>query len=166
MIWRALSGFREAAIAQARLQRILEAWEGTPYVPGQQMKGAGVDCVRFVCAVLDELYGFSRSKIEDLPGDIALHSRGTAVAAMKLIMSIYEPNMSIDDGSLEPGDILVVAPPAGGPGHAMIVGGRENELWHSTQHRVQMTGIGFITAAYHGWRLFGAYRACDRERWA
>lgn len=166
MIWRALSGFREAAPTQEKLQKILDSWEGTPYMPGQQMKGAGVDCVRFVCAVLDELYGFSRVAIPELPGDIALHARDTAVAAMRYIMKLYEPNEPVLDGVLEPGDILVVAPPKGGPGHAMIAGGRENELWHSMDRRVQRTGIGFLTDKYHGWQFYGAYRALDRERWA
>lgn len=165
MIWRALSGFREAARAQARLERILDSWEGTPYVPGQQMKGAGVDCVRFVCAVLDELYGFARVPLPELPGDISLHARETAIAAMRFIMKIYEPNEQVMDGHLEPGDILVVAPPNGGPGHAMIVGARENEVWHSTDRRVQMTGIGTLDNGMNGWRFYAAYRATDRERW-
>ncbi len=165
MIWRELTGVPDAARVQARLQRILESWEGTPYFPGQQMKGAGVDCVRFVCAVLDELYGYKRVEIPDLPGDIAMHARDTAIAAMRYVMKLYEPNVPVLDGILEPGDILVVAPPNGGPGHAMIVGAQQNELWHSTDRRVQMTGIGFLQEKTHGWKLYGAYRALDRERW-
>lgn len=166
MIWREMSGFRDAAMAQARLERILDSWDGTPYAIGQQMKGAGVDCVRFVAAVLDELYGYKRLPVQDLPHDVALHQRETAIAAMRLIMKLYEPNEPVLDEILEPGDILVMAPPKGGPGHAMIVGARENEIWHSTGKRVQMTGIGFFDAGHTGWKLFGAYRALDRERWA
>lgn len=166
MIWGDISGFRHAAFAQARLERILDSWEGTAYVPGQQMKGAGVDCVRFVCAVLDELYGFKRVPLPELPADLALHQRNTAIAAMRYIIGLYEPNVSVEDGRLEPGDILVVAQKGGGPGHAMIVGARKNELWHSNSRRVQMTGIGFLGEEGHGYKLYGVYRLLDRERWA
>ena len=165
MIWRDMSGFPEASRAQARLAGILDSWEGTPYAPGQQMKGAGVDCVRFVCGVLDECYGSKRIPVPELPGDIALHQRGTAIAAMRFIMELYKPNAAVTDEVLEPGDIVVVGPAGGGPGHAMIVGARTNELWHSTDRRVQMTGLGFLQQHSHGYSLFGVYRALDRERW-
>lgn len=160
--WRALSGFDGAERAQRKLEGILDSWYETPYMMGAQVKGVGVDCVRFVCAVLDELYGFKRSPVPELPQDIAMHRRDTAIAAMKFILRLYEPNVPVEDGILEPGDVLAVAPPGGGPGHAMIVGARENEVWHSTGRRVQRTGIAL---PLNGWTVHGAYRATDRERW-
>jgi len=160
--WQPLAGFAGATLAQRRLEGILDSWLDTPYMMGAQVKGVGVDCVRFVCAVLDELYGYKRAPVPELPQDIALHKRDTAVAAMRFILRLYEPNESVDNGALEPGDVLAVAPPGGGPGHAMIVGARENEIWHSTGRRVQMTGLALYLG---GWSIHSAYRTCDRERW-
>jgi len=167
MEWRALS-IKGAEAISRKLGSILESWRDTPYLPGQQAKGAGggVDCVRFVCGVVDELYGFRRAELPRLPQDRSLHDRAGAVKAMKFMRRLYEPNLPIEDGVFEPGDILVVSAPDGGPGHAMIVGAEPNTLWHSTGRFVQMTGIGFLWATYHSWKFCGGYRMQDREKWA
>lgn len=166
--WRPLSGFPGAERAQLRLGEVLGSWLGTPYSPGNQVKGpqGGVDCVRFVCAVLDELYGTKRIPIPELPNDVAMHSRDTAFAAMRFLLRAYEPHREVVDGILEPGDVLVVAMPGGGPGHAMIAGPDLNTLWHATGREVQRAGIGFLWAGYSDWKLSAVYRVLDRERWA
>jgi hypothetical protein len=98
---------------QQRLGAILLRWEGTPYRPGQQKEKAGVDCVRFVAAVLDELRGTS-TPIETLPPDAAMHTREGAIASMLNIKRAFMPCELVGDNSLEPGDVLVTGPPGGG----------------------------------------------------
>jgi hypothetical protein len=166
--WTAMTGFMGAEIAERRLSNIFRSWEGTPYRAGQQMKGpkGGVDCVRFAFGVLDELYGFVRCDVPKLPQDIALHNKTTAMKAMRQLLKLYEPNAKVEDGTVQPGDIVVVAPPNGGPGHALVGGIRPNTLWHSTGQFVQMTGIGLLHAGFMPWKLAAIYRAKDRERWA
>lgn len=154
----------DGAIA-ARFARILASWEWTRYLPGCQAKGAtgGVDCVRFVAGVLDELYGFARVPIDRLPQDIALHRPKGARAAMRKILRIYSPHERVTGIAVQPADILVVGEPRGGPGHAMIVGPRRNTLWHATPIGVHYTGFGQYAgrAVVHE-----VYRMRDRARWA
>jgi cell wall-associated NlpC family hydrolase len=150
--------------ARAALDAALRSWDGTPYLPGQQAKGpkGGVDCVRFVAAVLDELYG-KVTPIETLPQDAALHARATAVLAMKRIITLYRPNERVADDTIEPGDVLVTSQPGGGPGHALIAGPRRWTLWESTLDGVHFTGWGGIVAA--GYRLEAVYRPQLKASW-
>lgn len=148
--------------ALAALERALARWVGTPYRVGQQCAGAGVDCVRFVAAVLDDVMG-RVTPIETLPQDAALHARASAIAAMHRIRRLYEPVALVEDGTLEPGDLLVTAPPGGGPGHALIAGPRRWELWESTLDGVHRTGLGALTAGR--WSLRYVYRPGDKTGW-
>lgn len=146
----------------AKLSRVLDSWLGTPYMAGNAAKGAGVDCIRFVCSALDEMYGFQREKFERLPLDIALHRPATARAALRRILTIYEPHERVDDGSLEPGDIVVVSPSdSAGPSHAKIAGTSRNVLYHATADGIVKCGIVERTGS-----PFAVYRLRDRERWA
>ena len=60
-----------------RLNEELESWRGTPYAQGQRCKGAGVDCVRFACAIMDVVFGEVTIKLT-LPQDAAFHTRAGA----------------------------------------------------------------------------------------
>lgn len=153
---------------EERLAEALESWRDTPYAPGGQQKGpqGGVDCVRFVCGVLDELYGFRRSAVPELPNDVAMHSHKTAISAMRFLRRLYAPNSEVLDGRLEPGDIVVAAMLGAGPGHALIVGARPNTIWHATGRRVQVAGVGMFQAGYSDWRYVTAYRPMDKHLWA
>lgn len=146
------------------LDLILLGWEHTPYLVGQACKGegGGVDCVRFVCSVLDELYGTDRvHEVKTLPNDASMHTREGAFRVMRTIRELYAPNQPVEDGSLEPGDVVVVGPSNGGPGHAMICGPRQNELWHSSVGGVHRTGIAFSGEQ----RIFRVFRCSNREAW-
>lgn len=148
--------------AGVRLASILAGWEGTRYMEGCQAKGGGVDCVRFVAGVLDDLYGFARVPTDRLPQDIALHRPRSARAAMRKILRIYSPNVAVAGIAVQPGDVFVVGAPSAGPGHAMIVGPRRNTLWHATPIGVHYTGWGQyegIATVHH------VFRMADRERW-
>jgi len=152
------------APVQERLKQVLGPWLGTPYMKGQRCKGSGVDCVRFVTGVLDELYGFERVSAPKLPQDVALHSRATAIGAMKALLEIYPFHEEVTGPMIQPGDIIVVGPLKGGPGHVMIVGPRRNTLWHSHQPiGVQITGLAFNEQEQE---VFKIYRLQDRHSWA
>lgn len=137
-----------------KLQEELESWEGTPYAEGQQCKGAGADCVRFACAIMDVIFG-QKNDPRTLPHDAAWHSRASSVAALKQIMSLYRNVETVQGNELEPGDIVVTGPRNGGPGHAMIVGGRPNELWHCSGKQVHRTSIQLLdTPEFMVFRVF------------
>ncbi len=122
------------------LDDALKRWEGTPYRADQQSPGSGVDCVRFVCGVLDELFGLE-TDARTLPQDVALHQPRMARAAMKRIMSLYSPFETVSGLYLVGGDVLVVGERDGGPGHVMIVGSEPWTIWHATRPCVQKTGF-------------------------
>ena len=136
-----------------RLREEFQSWEGTPYIPDQQAKGVGVDCVRFVCAIMDALRGTTQ-KIETLPADVALHNRAGAFSVMRKIMRLYEPFMALGPHNpfVYPGDVLITG--KAGPGHAMIVGPDPNTIWHATSPRVQRTGFTLPSNE----RVFRVYR--------
>lgn len=147
-----------------RLEKVLVSWEETPYVPGQQRKGrdGGVDCIRFGCAVLDELY---RRPLTDLPPrapDASMHDRAGSFSVMRQIIRRYPDHIAVEDGSVEPGDVLVVGPNSGGPGHMMIVGHQRNTCWQASAGRVHFTGLSLPASA----TLFRTFRMVDREQWA
>lgn len=150
-----------------RVDEILTSWSGTPYMALQARKGrgGGIDCVRFVCCAADELYGFSRGPVESLPPDQALHDRKGAIEAMRAICRRYEP---LDDATesayIEPGDIFVVGPIGGGPGHAMIVGGYRGHIWECLQDGgVRRSGMPLLGEHTE---LFRIYRVKDKHLWS
>lgn len=122
------------------LREAIEPWDQTPYLPDKQTAGVGVDCVRFVCAVMDSLTG-RETDPRTLPQDAGLHRPDLARAAMRAIMTSYRPFTRVEGRRVQGGDVLVVGPIEGGPSHAMIVGWEPNTIWHSTTPRVQMTGF-------------------------
>jgi len=155
--WRALA-------CSDRLHEVVKSWEKTPYMALQSKKQGGVDCIRFVCSVADELYGYSRGPMVSLPPDQAMHDREGALAAMRAICRRYEPLIdATDDEYLEPGDILVVGPSGGGPGHAMIAGGRQGHIWECLASGVTLSGMPLIGSAVE---LFRIYRVMDKHKWS
>lgn len=143
-----------------RFQDVLDSWVGTPYVLGSAAKKQGVDCVRFVCSVLDEMYGTRRIPENRLPSDLSLHDKIGALSAMKQIISAYKPNQHVEDFIWEPGDIVVVGAPNAGPGHAMIVSCRKNVLYHATNQGIVTTGITFPVGT-----SLDVFRLLDKEKW-
>jgi len=151
----------ENAEVEDRIRNILYSWEGTQHMDGQQAKGKGVDCVRFVAAVLDELSG-TKTDILHLPRDTSFHKRDTAIAGMKLFIKQFNGYSLDPDEPLQPGDILVTGPRNGGPGHAIITG-PDNFLWHSAYKKVVRTGVAGLSMCgmYHK----ATMRGKDRRGW-
>jgi len=83
---------------------------------------------------------------------------------MKKIAEGFTPYERVESsGVIEPGDIIVVGPHGGGPGHGMIVGGRENTIWHSTGIGVQFAGISYLWLTDQ--RIFRVYRYLRKDLW-
>ncbi len=134
----------EARAVEQRFYTELQTWKDTPYAQGQCCKGVACDCVRFIFAIIDFMYGFTRfNGLAALPQDTAFHDPIKARAAFRAILDTY-PYSFVDDGSIEPADIIITGSRNGGPGHAMIAGIEQNELWHQTPlSGVQRTGPMF-----------------------
>jgi cell wall-associated NlpC family hydrolase len=150
--------------SQERFRAALERWRGTPYASGQRAPGAGADCMGFVLGVVDDVDGRSRAHDPRIPPDTALHDPKRSARAVRDILAVYAPWERVENGLLQPLDILIVGPAGAGPSHGMIVGPTRNTIWHCTP-----------TAGVHqaGWclgtgydRLHHVYRLADRERWA
>jgi len=145
----------------SHLATLLRSWEGTPYLPAQQMQGVGVDCVRFVCAIYDALLQRKRTAMPILPQDTALHDRKKAIRAMRQIRRLYPEMAPVRNPRfVEPGDLLVVGETTGGPGHAILVGPERNTLWQTGTLGVYKGGFGLIDTSQ---QLFRVYRLRDRE---
>jgi len=155
-----LASLQNAEI-EDRMQGILDSWEGTPHMDGQQARGKGVDCVRFVSAVLDELRG-TKTPIKHLPSDAAFHQRDLAVAGMRLFIKQFNGRKVPDGDAFQPGDVIITGPLSGGPGHAIIVG-PDGFLWQSAHNKVVKSGLDALTTSVYKFKA--SMRATDRERW-
>lgn len=146
-----------SASFEERLRSSLMRWKGTPYQAGQQCAQGGVDCVRFVSAVLDEMTG-KQTEIAKLPPDACFHKPELGYKAAAVIRSQYEPTVDVDTEKepVQPGDVIITGPKHGGPGHAMIVGLQKGEVWHATNGSVHMTGLSAVF--FMGHRVFYCYR--------
>jgi len=146
----------------SKLNSCFDAWEGTPYMSGNQCIGSGVDCVRWVTAVLDMMYDREPTDIKTLPSDASFHTKRGAMKAMITIKRLYPHCKVVKGKPLQPGDLVIVGPPGGGPGHAMLVGTEPNTLWHCTPNSgVVKTGWALAVSQQHIYRV---YRAKDRKK--
>lgn len=154
---------KRMASVQERMKGIFAQWDGTPYMKGQQECQVGCDCVRFVTAVLDELWGFER-EIPRLPQDAALHSPELARSALKFMMGLYPATKKrpIHRGVVQPGDVLITGEPSGGPGHAIIVGAEPNTLWQALPSGIHQGGMALMTQYQ---RIYRIYRFRGRIQW-
>lgn len=147
----------------ARLTLILERWENVPYADQIPTK-EGASCMGLSCAVLDELYGIDDGEhLVGLPPDVALKTPETARSAMRWFKERYEVER-IEDGTIQPGDLVVVTPGNGNtPSHLLMVGPRKNTLWHTVEDLyVHYIGMSLpVTLKHHS-----TYRCKDRSSWA
>ncbi len=154
----------KAAKIERRLTRILGEWERTPYDTKFSQKGEGSSCTGFICRVLDELYRRDETELPQIPNDIAFHDKAGAIAGLKWFMRVFPAAERIEIGKVEPGDVIITEPTDGGPGHALIVGPRENTMWQTTDDvvGVHYTGL-YVPSTY---QLSAVFRFNDRETWA
>lgn len=147
-----------------KLSLTLNSWKNTPYLEGSCTRQGGVDCVRFVCSVVDEFFGFKDIRIPkiELPTDACFHDKERCFSAMRILKTYYDPLEEISFALIEPGDLIVTGPKKGGPGHLMIVGPEKNTLWHTSKDiGVCKTGL----AAPYKHTVFRAWRFSERSKW-
>jgi len=146
--------------AASRLQRVLNDWKDTPHMNGQQCKGRGVDCVRFIAAVLDEMAG-TKTPLEHLPNDVAFHDRSRCIAALKRFLTLFKFYEVPEDEPKQPGDVFVTGPENGGPGHAIILG-TDGQLWQAVG-----TVDGYVPDLLHCqlYKYKTTMRVLDRKKW-
>lgn len=143
----------------SNLETSLRSWEGTKYRDGLCKKGIGVDCVRFVDAVLQEIHGISLPPLPVFPRQASLHSH-TAVTRIGLLMQqrfntrkVRYPS-SLDQVS--PGTILAAKPRRTArrwAGHVLIVGPYKKSIWHC----VEGIGVRSIGGFAHRWEIVRAW---------
>lgn len=159
-----ISGSEGARISK-RITDICESWMGTPYMKGQRCKGTGVDCVQFMCGVLDELHNrpLGSTEIDRLSPDTGANDHN-GIFGERILLQIMKLNPVEKLGAfcLQPGDILICKlGKGGGGGHAMVVGGNKNILYHACNGERQVTRRGFGSVS-HG---LHAYRFKNRADW-
>lgn len=104
--------FFDTAEKQAAIARDALNWLGTPFMPYCQVKGRGVDCIRFVAAVLEEAGAIPPIDWKTFPRYTldwsAHHSKPILEEAIEFLGLTYiriEPTTP-----LQPGDVLAFAP--------------------------------------------------------
>lgn len=142
--WKPLD-FEGADTVIERLRACFQTWDRTPYMAGQRAAGIGVDCVRFVCAVLDEMYGVFHEIPREMQ-DRSLHDPEGAQRVVDTIRAYYDDHIDLPkhDRCVEPGDIVITGNAQGGPGHAILVGVDRNTLWQATSRGIRMCGLGLL----------------------
>ena len=138
MMWRAIDSLIEKQVIEAARR-----WINTPYALGQCCPGRGVDCINLACAIQDDLRGRpAPSAVKSLRGDACLHAPDRCRAALKKILENYQPLDTFGPTEpVEPGDVIVIAPAGGGPGHALTAVGPTGIFIHTDSRRVVLTGL-------------------------
>jgi len=146
----------------ARYKKNLIKWDKTPYRHGQRVPGVGVDCVRLVVDIYDEMDNrLSLRRPALVPRDAFLHSPTRAKKFLRDMLDLLSPLDQVV-GRLEPGDIVVIGPELGGPGHAALVGYDPNTMWEVQSDKVGIRGWCLTPRT----SLFGAFRSATRDsRW-
>lgn len=118
--------------------------------------------MRFCAGVLADLRGVDVAALPRLPQDAAFHARRTSLSAAAAMVRACRPLTRVRDGTIEPGDCLVVARGNGAPAHAMLAGWRPWTLWHAPGQGgvVEWTGADFGRAA-----ILAIYRPTDKDAW-
>ena len=131
-----------------RLRKVLNEWNNTPYGLGQQVKGVGVDCIRFVTGVLDDMFKRPYIKFPLISQDCCLTDHKQSKAIYDLLLQHY-PSAEVKpnpDGSydVEPGDLVCCGPLRGTLGHGMVVGADPGTMFHATTFSVVKAGCSFM----------------------
>lgn len=164
--WVPIAGMsdHERIYVYGRMRAILQSWEGTPYRLHSNNRVLGVDCVNFVCLVLDELFRrLESSQPPKIAGDLAMHDPEKARAGMRELLERYTPWVTVEASQIEPGDVFVTGTKKGGPGHAMIAGPSPHELWHVDGKQVCRTGCSFPVGGVYV--LHRVFRSTRKHQW-
>lgn len=160
-------GYRWAPIAEPRaaapLLAVLESWQRTPYMNGQQMKRVGANCATFVCGVLDELYGEQLTPVAQVSDDAQFHDHEATMRAVAAMRRAYPSRRIRSSRHLPAGSVIVTGDAMGGPGHVMVVGPEPNTIWQCNR-RVGVYRGGFSFEA-RSQVVKAVYEMRDLWRW-
>lgn len=146
-----------------KVESLCRIWKGTPYRLNDCTPGVGVDCIHFVAAILDSLYGERHSKnLKSLPPDACVHNKLGVLKAGRALFAAYPGMERVEDSTLEAGDLVATGPAQKEPtvGHLMIAGG-PGKLWQAISVGVCFTGYGIPDNQM----LVAVYRATDKYKW-
>lgn len=147
-----------------RLAGIARRWENTPYMPGQRVRGVGVDCVQLVAAVYDELCrNRAKTRIPRLPPNSGPHDARAGLRTARAVCGAFGLRL-IREPVIEPGDLLVTRASLDPEsprrmGHALIYLGGSRCL-----HAVGESGA-CVTSIAGTSGIIRIYRATDITRW-
>lgn len=146
-----------------RVETVCRGWVGTPYVLNRCEKGIGVDCMHYVAACLDELYGVEHSKnLRSLPPDACVHNKLGVVKAGKALLKAYPSHSRVEDWTLESGDLVILGPHSQTPTAAhLLIAGKRGKLWQTNSFGVCFTGYGHDSSEM----VVAVYRASDKNLW-
>lgn len=153
-------------LACERMSQFAAAWEGTPYMAGSRVRGAGVDCAQLIPAFLDFMYSNpSKTPLPRLAPDTGVHNPVAAKETVKAIRRAY-PSHPVKDGSIEPGDIILTRSTHDftGPenaGHAMIA----MPVPGTALHSMPQSGV-CITSVEATRGIVQVYRLERKHLWA
>lgn len=149
--------------SEKALEEELSLWLGTPYMEGNQCRGAGVDCVRFVEAVLWKLYygryPTEQEQVRKLAQDAAIGDRrSTTEVARELCRRFPHDIARGKTVAVRPGDVIIVKEGVG-PGHTGIVSTRPNVAIHAIAPEVSSVSLhGLVPIAR-------VIRLKDKHQW-
>lgn len=137
---------------QYRLMQIIRSWEGTPWRSNACSKGHGVDCVRFVMAVLDEYFGVTDPAPRCHDPHLSLHDTSAVIKIAYELAHRYPGNFLDESMKPETFDVIIVRRQKNaGPGHIAIVGYPKETAWHATNKAgVSMTSVSLP----HLWKIW------------
>lgn len=110
-------------------------------------------------SVLDELYGLT-TDIGSLPPDAALHQPEVARAFLRKMARRFGAKQ-VDDGTLEPGDLIVTAIEGAGPTHVVLA--LEGFYFADC---IRSTGVRFGGACLDGLVYHATYRLPNKQSWS
>ena len=160
--WKILTSGQQLSAPDAALGAAIESWVGTPWMAGQCMRGVGVDCVRFVDAVLCQVRGVTIEPAQRFPQNMPLADREGAMAAAHIMLRRHPNRKRIDGEPIEPGDVLICRRGAmDSPGHVLIAGVDARTAWHA----VAGAGVCMTSIAAHHQHVLWSVRPTDRASW-
>ena len=134
---------------------------------GQQVKGVGVDCIRFVTGVYDEMYRQSYKKFPLVAPESCVTSPKESNRVLKIILDLYPTDLiPIEKNKATevfPGDLICCGAKNGTYGHAMIVGVKPKTFYHATSFNVIKAGCSFMDYGVYSFKELR--RLKYRERW-
>lgn len=129
-----------------RLQESIDRWIGTPYMENQKARGpgGGVDCVRFVEGVLEDLYDLKITPRRILVAqDASVHDRRSVTQVAQELARRYPHQVQRRD-IVHPGDV-VICKVGKGPGHSVIIGPKPYHCYQALPTAgVQQGGVGSL----------------------